>query len=93
MAHEIQQELIQAHALLDLIPPAKLGAVRNMLEGMIEEDDDGTLTEDDRKAIQVGLDSLDKHGPVSMDVILADFGLKVADFEKMTADMKSRSDG
>ena len=32
MALDRQQELKQAHALLDKLPPAKLGAVRSLLE-------------------------------------------------------------
>ena len=93
MALEIQQERSQAHALLDLLTPAKLGAVRNLLEVMIDDDEDCVLTEADRNAIQVGLDSLDKHGPVSMEEVLADFGLNMADFEKMTADPDSQRNG
>jgi len=35
MALNLQQERQQAHALLDLLPPAQLGAVRNLLEAMV----------------------------------------------------------
>ena len=76
------QERRQAHALLDLLPPAKLGAVRGLLEVMVDEDDE-ELTEADRTAIQAGLDSLDQHGAIPMEDVLADFGLTTADFEKM----------
>ena len=41
------------------------------------------LTEQDRAAIQAGLDSLDRNGGVSMEDVLADFGLTRSDFEKM----------
>ena len=85
MALDLQQERQQAHALLDLLPPAKLGAVRSLLEVMIDDQDDEELTEEDRAAIQAGLDSLDKHGPIPMADVLADFGLTMADFETMTA--------
>ena len=84
MALDLQQERQQAHALLDLLPPAKLGAVRSLLEVMVDDDDE-ELTEDDRAAIQAGLDSLDKNGGVPMEDVLADFGLTMADFEKMAA--------
>lgn len=83
MALDLQQELKQAHALLDLLPPAKLGAVRTLLEVMVDDEDEEEVTEADRRAIQVGLDSLEKHGTVSMEEVLADFGLSMADFEKM----------
>jgi len=36
MALDLQQERRQAHALLDLLPPAKLGVVRSLLEVMID---------------------------------------------------------
>ena len=49
MALDLQQELKQAHALLDQLPPAKLGAVRSLLEVMLDDgepvsDDDITAT-------------------------------------------------
>jgi hypothetical protein len=82
MALDLQKERRQAHALLDRLPPAKLGAVRTLLEVMIDDDED-ELSEEDRAAIQAGLDSLDKNGGVPMEEVLADFGLTIADFEKM----------
>lgn len=91
MALDLQQERQQAHALLDLLPPAKLGAVRSLLEVMIDEDDDEELTAEDRAAIQAGLDSLDKHGPVPMEDVLADFGLTMADFEKLPGPVAKRN--
>ena len=84
MALNFHEERRQAHALLDLLPPAKLGAVRSLLEVMIEYDDE-ELTEQDRAAIQAGLDSLDRGGGVPMEDVLADFGLTMADFEKLPA--------
>jgi hypothetical protein len=89
MDRDLSQERRQAHALLDLLPPAKLGAVCSLLEVMVDEGDGEELTEEDRVAIQVGLDSLKKHGPIPMDEVLADFGLTMADFEKMAADPDS----
>jgi hypothetical protein len=80
MALDLQQEREQAHALLDLLPPAKLGAVRSLLEVMVDDDE---LTLRDRAAIQAGLDSLDKNGGIPMEEVLADFGLTMADFEKL----------
>jgi hypothetical protein len=83
MSLDNQQEREQAHALLDLLPSAKLGAVRSLLEVMIDDDDE--LTEEDRAAIQAGIASLDKNGSIPMEQVLADFGLTMADFEKMAA--------
>jgi hypothetical protein len=81
----LSQERQQAHALIDLLPPAKLGAVRNLLEVMVDGDDDEELTAEDRAAIQAGLDSIDKNGTVPMEDVLADFGLTMAEFEKLCA--------
>ena len=86
MVFDLQQERQQAHALLDRLPPAKLGAVRSLLQVMIEDDHDDEgdeLTPGDRAAIQAGLDSLDRKGGSSMEEVLADFGLSMADFEKL----------
>lgn len=82
MAGDLQREREQAHALIDLLPPARLGAVRSLLERIVDEDEE-ELTEEDRAAIQAGLDSIERHGTVSMEEVLSDFGLTLADFEKM----------
>lgn len=52
MALDLQQELKQAHALLDQLPPAKLGAVRSLLEVMVDDDEKEELTEEDRRALR-----------------------------------------
>ena len=57
MPLNIQQERQQAHALLDLLPAAKIGAVRGLLEVMVDEDGE-ELTVENRAAIQAGIDSL-----------------------------------
>jgi hypothetical protein len=68
------------HELIDQLPPVQLAAVEALLESMI---DDEELTPADRDAIQAGLASLDKNGGVPLEDVLADFGLAMADFEKM----------
>ena len=82
METNVQQNLQQAHALLDLLPPAKVVAVRGLLEVMVDEDDE-ELTEEERADIQAGIDSLNHGRIVPMEVVLADLGLTMADFEKM----------
>jgi hypothetical protein len=52
---DLEQKRQQAHALLDLLSPSQLSAVRNLLEVMV---DDEELTEEERVALQVGRDSL-----------------------------------
>ena len=85
MSLNLQQEREQAHAMLDRLPPAELGAVRSLLEVMVDDDDedDEEISEEDRVAIQAGLDSLNKNGGIPMEDVLADFGLTMADFKKM----------
>ncbi|MEP7362393.1 MAG: hypothetical protein ABI972_03990 [Acidobacteriota bacterium] len=81
MAIDPQQERQQAHALLDLLPPAKLGAVRSLLEAMIDEDGD-TLSPAEAKAIAEA-DEWSKHNaPIPHEQVLAEFGLTMADWEK-----------
>lgn len=43
----LDQQRQQAHAWLDRLPPAKLGAVHTLLEVMIDEDDDSDLYTED----------------------------------------------
>ena len=76
-----QQERQQAHALLDLLPPDKLGAVRSLLEAMIDSDDE-PVTDEDRCRFHEGQDWFEKQGGkgVPMEDVLADFGLKAEDF-------------
>lgn len=80
MALDIQQERKQAHELLDLLPPSKLGAVRTLLEVMVDDDE---LTVQDRAAIQAGVESLDRGGGIPLEDVLSDFGLTIADIETM----------
>jgi hypothetical protein len=84
MALNLHEEREQAHALLDRLPRAKLGAVRSLLEVMIEDDDE-EITEQERAAVQCGLDSLEREGGVPMEEVLADLGLTMAEFEALAA--------
>ena len=52
MALDILLERRQAHALLDQLPPVKLGAVRSLLEVMVDDDAEEELTGEDRRALQ-----------------------------------------
>lgn len=61
MALDLQQEREQAHALLDLLPPVKLGVVRSLLEVMIDEDDE-ELTEEDIRALRASDERLRNGG-------------------------------
>jgi hypothetical protein len=79
MSLDLQQERQQAHALIDLLPPARLGAVRNLLEAFLDEDSD-TLSPAEAKA-----DEWSRHNePIPHEQVLAEFGISIADWEKMS---------
>ena len=75
----------KAHELLGQLNHDKLAAVVHLLEVMVQdEDEEEELTEQERAKIQAGIDSLNKQGCVPMEDVLADFGLTMADFQKMS---------
>ena len=83
MALDLAQERQHAHALIDLLPPAKLGAIRNLLEVFLEEDGD-TLSAAESAAIAEA-DEWSRHNePIPHEEVLADVGLTIADWEKMS---------
>ncbi len=81
MPLDIRQERDQAHALLDLLPPSKVGAVRTLLEVMIDDGD--ALNAQDRAAIQAGVESLDNSVRISLEDVLSDLGLTMSDLARM----------
>lgn len=83
MALDLTQERQQAHALIDLLPPAKLGAVRNLLEVFLDEDSD-TLSPTEAAAIAEADEWSKHHEPIPHEEVLAEFGLTMADWEKMS---------
>jgi hypothetical protein len=78
MAVDLQQELKQAHALLDQLPPAKLGAVRSLLEVMV--DDDEPVSDEDRRRFHEGQTFFDSGKGIAMEDVLAEFGMNPTDF-------------
>lgn len=92
---DTQQARQQAHALLDLLPPDKLSAVRELLATMVDplqralalaplEDEE--ITEEEELAVAETREWLKNSKPIPMDEILADFGLTAADFEKIAGE-------
>ena len=76
---DLQQERQQVHSLIDQLPPAKLGAVRNLLEVMLEED--GELTPELRERLLASRAYFANGGKgVPMEEVLADFGVGMDDF-------------
>ena len=75
MPLDLQQERQQAHALLDLLPPAKLGAVRYLLEVMIDDDEEEELTEEDRRALRASDEYFRNGGQgIPFEQVVADLG-------------------
>jgi hypothetical protein len=84
MESDIAQERQEAHALLDVLPPEKLYAVRSLLEVMVEPlarslalapFDDEELTPETIEAIKRGCESLDRGEGIPHEEILREFGL------------------
>ena len=74
MALDIQMERQQAHALLDQLPPAKLEAVRSLLEVMVDDDEED-LTEEDRRALRASEDYFRNGGQgIPFEQVIASLG-------------------
>ena len=83
MALDLARERQQAHALIDLLPPAKLGAVRNLLEAFLDEDSDALSPAEAAAIAEAG--EWSKHNqPIPHEEVLAEFGLTMADWENMS---------
>jgi len=73
---DLQQQRQQAHAWLDRLPPAKLGAVHSLLEVMVDDDDEEEdLTEEDRRALRASREYFQKGGQgIPFEQVVADLG-------------------
>jgi len=82
MTLDLQQELQQAHALLDRLPPAKLGVVRSLLAVLVDADEHEPITDEDRRRFHEGNAWFAQRGGrgIPMEDVLADFGFKPDDF-------------
>ena len=85
MEPNLNQERQQAHALLDLLPAAKLNAVRTLLEVMVEPlarslalaaAEDEEITPETAAALDRARASLARGEGVPHEEILREFGLK-----------------
>ena len=80
MANEKQH----AHELIEQLPPDQLAAVVHLLETMISsEEDRDTLSNAERQAITEADEWLKHNQPIPHEQVLAEFGLTMADWEKM----------
>lgn len=85
MEPNLDQERQQAHALLDMLPPEKLNAVRSLLEVMVEPlarslamapVEDEEITPETAAALERSRASLRRGEGIPHDEILREFGLK-----------------
>lgn len=85
MEPNLDQERQQAHALLDMLPPEKLNAVRSLLEVMVEPlarslamapVEDEEITPETAAALERSRASLRRGEGIPHEEILREFGLK-----------------
>lgn len=77
MSLDLQQERQQVHSLVDLLAPARLGEVRDLLEAMVEKDhcEQEDLTEQDRLALRASDEYFRNGGTgIPFEQVVADLG-------------------
>ena len=88
----VDHERQQAHDYLDRLPPAQLSAVRTLLESMVEPVrsalnnvpyEDEPIGEEEERAVAAAREWLKHNEPIPHEEVLAEFGLTMADFERM----------
>ena len=73
-----------AHQLIDQLDPSQFAAVVHLLETMAPREEEGdTLSNAERQAVAEADKWLQRNQPISHEEVLAEFGLTVADWEKM----------
>lgn len=76
-----------AHNLLDRLGPGQLAAVVHLLETILSpEEDRDTLSDAERRAVAEADEWLKHNQPIPHEDVLADFGLSMADWDKMGRD-------
>jgi hypothetical protein len=77
-------DINHAHQLLDQLGPGQLAAVVHLLESMVSpEEDRDTLSNAERKAVAEADEWLKHNPPIPHEEVLAEFGLTMADWDKM----------
>ncbi len=77
----------KAHELIGQLNPGKLAAVVHLLEVMVHDEDideSDTLSPAEAKAIAEADQWLKHNQPIPHEEVLAEFGLSMADWEKMS---------
>ena len=72
-----------AHQLLDQLGPGQLAAVVRLLEAMVSPEEGDALSTAERKAVAEADEWLKHNQPIPHEEVLAEFGLTMADWEKM----------
>jgi len=81
-----------AHSLLDRLAPVQLVAVVHLLETIVPpEEDRDTLSDAERSAIHEADEWLKHNQPIPHEQVLAEFGLTMADWEKMAQEPEPRN--
>ena len=84
MAANVSEAKQHAHHLLDQLGPVQLDAVVHLLESLVSPNEDGdTLSTAERKAVAEVDEWLKHNKPIPHEEVLAEFGLTMADWEKM----------
>lgn len=84
MADSADTNKEHAHHLLDQLGPDQLAALVHLLETMLPPDEDGdTLNDTERKAVAEADEWLKHNQAIPHEEVLAEFGLTLADWDKM----------
>jgi hypothetical protein len=84
VAANIPEAKQRAHHLLDQLRPSQFAAVVHLLETLVSpEEDADTLSDAERKAVAEADGWLKHNQPIAQEEVLAEFGLTMADWEKM----------
>jgi hypothetical protein len=77
-------DIQHAHRLLNQLGPGQLAAVVHLLETLVPPEEEGdTLSNAERQAVAAADAWLKHHQPIPHEEVLAEFGLTLADWEKM----------
>jgi hypothetical protein len=92
MGANISEAKQHAHHLLDQLGPRQLAAVVHLLETLVPpEEDRDTLSDAEQNAIAEANEWLKHNPPITHEEVLAEFGLTMADWEKMGQESPWRS--
>ena len=77
---------VHVHRMIDSLPPAQLAAVETLLEAFLDEGDSDTLSPAEARAIAEADEWSKRNEPIPNEEVLAEFGLTVSSWEKMSVE-------